>query len=182
MIGMLAVAKNTRGEIVIGQDNDLLFKSKSDLKHFSTITQGATLVMGRKTVESLPFKLKNRQVICITDQMDYSNVKCDMISPLDVELIHKYSNKLWGEGGHPIFICGGSSIYESLLPICTTIFLTKFEEVVEYNINQTTIQFGSWFSDFIPHSVDAFDEVCVHNPTGEERKMLVSIEQFVRLI
>ncbi|MEE1190080.1 MAG: dihydrofolate reductase, partial [Bacteroidales bacterium] len=57
---------------IIGKDNSLLWHLSEDLKYFKQITLGKTVLMGRKTWESLPFKpLKNRRNVVISSQKDY---------------------------------------------------------------------------------------------------------------
>jgi len=58
-----AIAKNN----VIGKDNDLIWHISEDLKRFKKLTSGHSIIMGRKTYESLPFKpLPNRKNIVIS--------------------------------------------------------------------------------------------------------------------
>ncbi|MBO7224628.1 MAG: dihydrofolate reductase, partial [Bacteroidales bacterium] len=65
---IVAIAQNN----AIGKDNDLLWHISEDLKYFKKTTNAKTVLMGRKTWESLPFKpLKNRRNIVVSSQKDY---------------------------------------------------------------------------------------------------------------
>ena len=68
MLAMIvAVAENG----VIGKDNQLIWRIPEDLTYFKQRTTGHVIIMGRKTLESLPFLLPNREHWVITSQLDY---------------------------------------------------------------------------------------------------------------
>ena len=68
MLAMIvAVAENG----VIGKDNQLIWHIPEDLAYFKQRTTGHVIIMGRKTLESLPFLLPNREHWVITSQLDY---------------------------------------------------------------------------------------------------------------
>ena len=81
----LIVAKASND--IIGKDNSLLWHLSEDLKYFKRITLGKTVLMGRKTWESLPFKpLKNRRNIVITSQKDYKAQGAEVFPDLEQAL------------------------------------------------------------------------------------------------
>lgn len=110
----------------IGKDNKLLFKIKEDLKRFKELTSGNTIIMGRKTFESLPNgALPNRHNIILTRDDDFSidYTKCREIVLIihDIKILlrmYRYSDK-------EVFVIGGGEIYKQLLPYCDKIYLTK---------------------------------------------------------
>jgi len=111
---IVAVGKNRE----IGKENNLLWHLSDDLKRFKKITTGHTIVMGRKTFESLPKgALPNRRNIVLTKQ----NLKID-----NVEIIHT-KESLWSiiTPNEKVFIIGGASIYKDFLNDADTIHLTK---------------------------------------------------------
>ena len=111
---IVAVGKNRE----IGKENNLLWHLSDDLKRFKKITTGHTIVMGRKTFESLPKgALPNRRNIVLTNQ----NLKID-----NVEIIHT-KESLWSiiTPNEKIFIIGGASIYKAFFNDADTIHLTK---------------------------------------------------------
>lgn len=68
---MIAIIVAKAANNVIGKDNQLIWHLPKDLKYFKELTTGHIIVMGRKTLESLPFKLPNREHWVLTRQADY---------------------------------------------------------------------------------------------------------------
>lgn len=106
----------------IGFNGDLLEHIPEDLKHFKELTSGHTVVMGRKTWDSLPKKpLPNRHNLVITkDPSIYeltNEVQFYTLRQIEV-LMLKNKNVNY-------FVIGGGQIYEKLLPICDKVYLTK---------------------------------------------------------
>lgn len=106
----------------IGKDGDLLQRISADMKYFRTKTTGNVLVMGRKTLESFPNKkpLPNRVNIVLTTNKNYEAegvVFCHDMADLP-EVLKPYEDK-------QIFVAGGGTIYEQLLPQCEKAYVTK---------------------------------------------------------
>lgn len=116
----VAIAKNN----VIGKDNKLLWHVSEDLKRFKRITSNKKMIMGRKTFESLPGILPNREHIVITRDKNFKidSDKVTIVYDLN-SLLEKYS-KCEDE----IFVIGGAEIYKQLLPYTQKIYLTKIDE------------------------------------------------------
>ncbi len=108
----------------IGYKGDLLFNCREDLQRFKKLTTGKTVVMGRKTFFSLPGQkpLPNRNnIIMSTDEtlcVEGATV-CKSIEQLKTLLAQTPSDE--------VFVIGGEVIYRALLPICTTVHITRFE-------------------------------------------------------
>ncbi|HBJ1651666.1 dihydrofolate reductase [Clostridium botulinum] len=117
---IVAIAKNN----VIGNDNKLIWHISEDLKRFKEITSGKTIVMGRKTFESLPGVLPNRKHIILTRDKNFKvNSECvEIIYDFD-ELLNKYKNS-----DTEVFIIGGGEIYKQLLPHTHKLYLTKINK------------------------------------------------------
>ena len=112
----------------IGKDGDLLHPISADLKYFRQKTTGNVLVMGRKTLESFPNKkpLPNRVNVVLTTNKNYEAdgvVFCYDLADLP-EVLKPYEDK-------QIFVSGGGTIYEQLLPQCETAYVTKIYEAYE---------------------------------------------------
>ena len=75
---MLSIIVAKASNNVIGGNNDLLWRIPQDLKRFKEITTGHTIIMGRKTFESLPRVLPNRKHIVITRDKNFK-VDSDMV-------------------------------------------------------------------------------------------------------
>ncbi|MGE5329110.1 MAG: dihydrofolate reductase [Deltaproteobacteria bacterium] len=107
----------------IGYKGDLLAHIPEDMKFFKQTTLGKIVVMGRETFESLPGKqpLKGRINIVLTKNTKIDDVKiCNSINELFEEL-EKYPTD-------DVFVIGGESIYNQLLPFCSEVFITKIEK------------------------------------------------------
>jgi len=116
----------------IGKANGLPWHLSADLKHFAATTKNGTVIMGRKTWESLPdaFKpLKNRLNIVIS--------RGDYEMPEGVLLAHSLDEALNFAGNiNPVekaFVIGGASLYaEAILhPLCNELFLTEVSGVFD---------------------------------------------------
>lgn len=118
---MLAIIVAISENNVIGGNNKLLWHIPEDLKRFKEITSGHTIIMGRKTFESLPGILPNRQHIIITRDKNYSvdNSNVEVIHSLS-EVMHRYNNTQ-----ESAFIIGGGEIYKQVIHSVDKIFLTK---------------------------------------------------------
>ena len=123
----------------IGKENKLLVHLPGDLRYFKQKTLGKVIVMGRKTLESLPGgkPLQGRDTIVLTRDKEYvpkagSPVDGGLFTCHSMENLSCLLDDLCvSKNIHPedIFIAGGSSIYEQFLPYCNCFFVTKIDEV-----------------------------------------------------
>lgn len=109
----------------IGLKGGLLYYLPADLKHFKQLTTGHTILMGRKTFESLPKgALPNRRNLVVTHQQDYS-------AP-GIEVFHSIVEALQAcKDDEEVFVIGGESIYEATLPLAQRLCLTHIEAMPE---------------------------------------------------
>lgn len=111
----------------IGRGNRLLWSLPADMAHFREATKGATVIMGRKTWESLPPKfrpLPGRHNIVISRQADYEAEGAVLVHSLDdavTEARHKDA---------PIFVIGGAEIYAQAMPLAERLVLTEVDDTV----------------------------------------------------
>lgn len=102
----------------IGLRGDMLYYIRPDLKRFKALTTGHTIIMGRKTFESLPKgALPDRRNIVVSRQADFS-------AP-GAELAHSLEEALDMARGEEVFILGGESIYRQAIPLADRLFLTQ---------------------------------------------------------
>src|SRR5471030_1156974 len=137
----VAVAMNN----VIGKDNKLLWHISEDLKRFKMITSNKKMIMGRKTFESLPGILPNREHIVITRDENFKvdSDKVTIVHDLN-SLLEKYS-KCEDE----IFVIGGAEIYKQLLPYTQKIYLTKIDETFESDTFFPVINYDEFKKEYI---------------------------------
>ncbi len=96
---IVAAAENN----VIGNNNALIWHISADLKHFKQLTTGHTVIMGRKTYESIGKALPNRRNIVISRNPDFRPEGCVVVSSVD-EALRLAVNE------EEVFIIGGGSI------------------------------------------------------------------------
>ena len=114
MQAIVAVSQNWG----IGKENDMLFRISADLKRFRALTSGHTVLMGRKTLESLPGGkgLPNRRNIVLTSDLTYTaeNAEC----------VNTPAGALFAAGADA-FVIGGGAVYRQFLGLCDRIYVTK---------------------------------------------------------
>ena len=108
---------------VIGKDNTLIWRQSADLKRFKELTTGKTVIMGRKTFESIGSKpLPGRLNIVLTRQIDlYRNV-------VGIKVVNSVAQSIEmaeAAGYKEIFIIGGSELYEQMFPQADKVYLTR---------------------------------------------------------
>lgn len=110
-----AVGKNNE----LGKKGDLIWHFREDMQFFKKATTGATVIMGRKTFESLPKALPNRRNIVITGNPDYTAQSAEVVGSIEEALEVTKAYK--------VFIIGGASIYKAFLPYADTLYLTEID-------------------------------------------------------
>ena len=103
----------------IGKDNQLLWHISNDLKRFKQLTSEHTVVMGKNTYFSLPFRpLPKRKNIVITDVLDEVIPGCEMAYSIDEAIVKMDSNT-------ENFVMGGASIYRQFFSMADKLYITK---------------------------------------------------------
>ena len=120
MLSMIVACANGN---VIGKDNKLIWHLPEDLKRFKEITTGKTIIMGRKTFDSLGRVLPNRKHIVLTRDADWKCADENVEIINDVSELEEYINS-----SEEHFIIGGAMIYNLLLKNANKIYLTKIYE------------------------------------------------------
>lgn len=120
MIG--AMARNR----VIGADNAMPWHLPAEMGHFRRSTIGRTVLMGRKTFESLGRPLKDRRNVILTRNVDYAPDGCEIVHSLE-EALARYTAAKEDE----LVIMGGAEIYKQFLPHADKLLLTEVDTVIE---------------------------------------------------
>lgn len=123
VILIAAVAKNG----IIGKGNELPWKLPKDMKFFANTTKNHTVIMGRKTWDSIPSKYKplpDRRNIVITRQLE--NID-------GAEVFDNFEKAIEASTGQ-IYICGGGEIYKLALSFATKLILTEVHAEIEGDI------------------------------------------------
>lgn len=138
---MISIIVATAENGVIGKDNQLLWKLSSDLKQFKNLTTGHSVIMGRKTFESIGRPLPNRTNIVISRQQDF-------VLPEGVLKASSLENAIelakTHVGSEEIFIIGGGNVYEQALKITDKIYLTEVDANIEGDAFFPTLDMSEW--------------------------------------
>jgi dihydrofolate reductase len=121
---IVAIAENN----AIGKDNDLLWRLPKDLARFKeiTTTESKTIIMGRKTFESLSRVLPGRKHIVLTKNQDFK------VEAESVEIMHSTEElKPLIDAPEEYFVIGGGEIYSLLLPYTNKMYITEVHKSFE---------------------------------------------------
>ena len=132
---IVAKAKNN----IIGKNNKLLWSLPEDLKRFKEITTGHTIIMGRKTFESLGSVLPNRKHIVFTQNPDFK------VEDENVEIVHSMLEiKQYIDDENENFVIGGAMIYSLLLPYTNKMYVTEINQDFEGDALFPKINLDEW--------------------------------------
>lgn len=113
---IVAIGKNNE----LGKDNTLLWHMPADMKHFRETTSGHSVIMGRKTFESLKGPLPNRRNIVITRDENYQKEGIEAVNSLE-EAVEKVNTE------EEAFIIGGAEIYKQSINFAQKLYITKID-------------------------------------------------------
>lgn len=139
-----AVAKNG----VIGGGNTLLWDIPEDMKHFRDKTRGHTVIMGRKTYESIGNPLPNRKNIVITRDKTYLRHGVDVVNSLNeaLRLANLEQGKEFEENQEEVevFVIGGGEIYKQAMEKANKLYITEIYKDFEGDTLFPTIDKDIW--------------------------------------
>ncbi len=148
-----AIGKNNE----LGKDNDLIWHIKEDLQFFKEKTIGKPVVMGIKTLESLPKLLPERKHIVLTRRnLDLGD---------EITILHSKEELIDYALEHPeeIMIIGGASIYNQMIDISDTMYLTEIDAEAEADCYFPEFDKSEWNSEVL----------CSHEDNNIKYKHLV---------
>lgn len=117
MIHIIVAIDSNNG---IGRDGDMLFHISADLRRFKALTMGHTLIMGRRTFDSLPKgALPGRRNIVISRQSSWSAPNTERAASLD--------DAIAMAGNDDIFVMGGGQIYALAMPLADQLDITHID-------------------------------------------------------
>lgn len=117
---------------IIGRNNQLPWHLPADLKHLKQLSLGKTIVMGRKTFESIGKPLPQRTHIIISRNADFQVPGCQVVDSISAAIKA-------AEACEELMIFGGEKIFEAFLPLADTLYLT----LIHANLTGDTY-FPSW--------------------------------------
>ena len=128
---------------VIGVNNDLPWKLKKDLQHFSSYTQNKAIVMGRKTFESIGRPLPNRKNIVISSSLQ-SQESLEVVPNLNQAI---EAASLWSKDNsaeEEIVLIGGGYVFEESKNIVNKLVLTRVECEIDGDVFYPQIDLSDW--------------------------------------
>lgn len=147
---IVAAAENN----VIGNNNALIWHIPADLKHFKQLTTGHTVIMGRKTFESIGKALPNRRNIVISRNPAFYPEGCEVVPGITeaLELV---------TGEEEVFIIGGGTIYQEMWDKADRLYITLVHTMVEGDTFIPPVDQSRWKvvnrQDFKAGGKDDFD-------------------------
>ncbi len=132
---IVAIAKN----YVIGSNNSLIWNIPEDLKRFKKITTGHTVIMGKRTFESIGKALPNRRNIVIAQENE------TVENGNDIEIVHSLEElKVFEESEEECFVIGGAMVYKQLMPRCKRLYITLIDKEFEGDVSFPQIDDSVW--------------------------------------
>jgi dihydrofolate reductase len=122
--------------LVVGRGGEMPWHLPEDLAHFKATTMGHTLVMGRKTYDSIGRALPGRRTIVITTQQGWH-------AP-SVEVAHSLAEALALAGPTEVFVIGGGEVYRQAIPFADQMMLTEVEQSPEGDVSFPPIDPTQW--------------------------------------
>ena len=136
---MIAIIAAIDKKNALGFQNRLLFYLPDDLKRFKALTTGHTVVMGRKTFDSLPKgALPNRRNIVLSRSTKLVLPGAEIYASLEEALKHCADDE-------QVFIMGGASVYKQAMPLADRLYMTEIDaEAAEADVYFPAIDHELW--------------------------------------
>ena len=130
---IVAVAENN----IIGANNQLIWHLSDDLKRFKALTTGHSIIMGRKTFESIGRPLPNRHNIVVSRNKSLQIEGCTVVSSLQDAIALCVEDS-------EVFVIGGGELYRQALPLASKLYLTKVHKSFEGDTFFPEIDMNEW--------------------------------------
>ncbi len=136
------VARSLNG--VIGRDNDLPWRLKSDLAIFKACTMGKPVIMGRKTWDSLPRKpLPGRMNIVLSRDGSFEPPQA-VVCESFLEAVQMAKEQAADDGADEVCVIGGRALFETALPKAKRLYLTEVQAEVEGDVTFPAFDEAAW--------------------------------------
>ncbi|MGL6335185.1 type 3 dihydrofolate reductase [Aeromonas jandaei] len=135
-ISMIAAMAHDR---VIGKDNQMPWHMPADLAHFKRVTLGKSVLMGRKTFESIGRPLPGRRNLVISRNPDYQADGIEVVGSVEAALALLADNEV-----AEVMVIGGGHLYAELLPKADCLYLTRIELMVEGDTRFPAFEDEQW--------------------------------------
>jgi len=132
---MLSIIVAMDDNRLIGKDNGLPWRLPADLQYFKQVTMGHTVVMGRKTFESIGRALPGRRNLVLTRNEAYQAQGCTVIHSLD---------EIDSAPEEEVFVIGGAEIFREMLPRVDRLYLTRIHAAFEGDAYFPEVDESKW--------------------------------------
>lgn len=157
---VVAVARNG----VIGRENTLPWRLKSDLQRFKKLTMGHTLIMGRKTYESIGRPLPGRVTIVLSRTSGFCPPGVLVVGTLDQAISSV-------PAGQKAFVVGGAEIYRQVKPLIQDLYITRVEADIEGD------------ASLDPWNLDEFECIEeIHTPSDADNEWPTTYQHYRRVV
>ncbi len=136
---LAAVAENG----VIGRDNSLPWRLKSDMAHFRASTMGNPVVMGRKTFQSIGKPLNGRTTIVVSRDLAFAAPGI-LVAPNLAAALEAARGDALRRNSPAIVVAGGGDIYMQAMPLATKLSITEVHKRVDGDARFPAIDLKSW--------------------------------------
>ena len=138
MTMIAAVGQN----LELGKNNDLIWHFREDMKFFRDQTMGKPIIMGMKTLESLPKKLPGRKYIVLTTR----NLELDP----EILIVHSIDELLEKIESYPeVMVIGGASVYKQLIDYSDKLILTEIEASADADVYFPSFNKEEWNREIV---------------------------------
>lgn len=136
---MLSIIVAKANNNIIGKNNQLIWHLPEDLKRFKQLTTGHTIIMGRRTFESLGRILPNRKhvILCNDAELSIDDANVEVLE--DISMLDGYI-----QSEEENFIIGGATIYKLLMPYANKMYITEIEKDFEGDVSFPEINLEEW--------------------------------------
>ncbi|CAN7297588.1 dihydrofolate reductase [Bosea sp. LjRoot237] len=108
---------------VIGRDNQLIWRLKTDMRRFRELTMGCPIIMGRKTFLSIGKPLPGRQTVVLSREPDFQPEGVYVVPSLD-QALATAQGLGQAMGARAVIVAGGGEVYAQALPVADRLELT----------------------------------------------------------
>ncbi len=122
---------------VIGLNGQMPWHLSADLQRFKQTTMGKPIMMGRKTFDAIGRPLPGRENLIISRNSEYSAPNCRSFTSIE-------SGLTYASGCEELFVIGGATLYEALLPAADYLYLTLINRQFEGDTYFPEVDFASW--------------------------------------
>jgi dihydrofolate reductase len=142
-VAIVAMADNG----VIGRDNGLPWHLPDDLKRFKALTMGHTLLMGRKTFDSIGNALPGRRNLVLTRNKTWRSPGCEGVASIDDALV--------AAGDSALCVIGGAEVFSACWPMIGRLELTEVHALVDGDTRLEVFDRRQWHETFrVKHAAD----------------------------